>query len=74
LVGRYMSGWGRAAPLGKVPELKEVLLPGAAWISYTIGAGAGATAAAWVRLPLLVPAVVLVLIVVDFVRDKGPSR
>jgi uncharacterized membrane protein YoaK (UPF0700 family) len=64
LVGRYLPG-PEAKRSHKVPELKEVLMPGFAWLSYSVGAGAGATAAAWFQFPLLVPAVLLVFIVGD---------
>jgi uncharacterized membrane protein YoaK (UPF0700 family) len=64
LVGRYLPG-PEARQSHKVTELKEVLMPGLAWLSYSVGAGAGATAAAWFQLPLLVPAVMLVLIAGD---------
>ncbi|WP_213767671.1 DUF1275 family protein [Caballeronia sp. dw_19] len=69
LVGRYLLGPAGQQSL-KVPELKEVLMPGLAWLSYSVGAGAGATAAAWLQLPLLVPAVMLVFIVADLLFTR----
>ncbi|CAN7789866.1 DUF1275 family protein [Caballeronia sp. LjRoot34] len=69
LVGRYLPGPAGQQSL-KVPELKEVLMPGLAWLSYSVGAGAGATAAAWLQLPLLVPAVMLVFIVADLLFTR----
>jgi hypothetical protein len=53
-----------------VPELKEVLMPGLAWLSYSYSVGAGATAAAWFQLPFLVPAVLLVFIVADLLFTR----
>jgi uncharacterized membrane protein YoaK (UPF0700 family) len=73
LVGRYLSGWRRGTSPDKRPELKEVLLPGLAWLSYSIGAGSGATANALFRLPLLVPAVVLVFVVVDILSAQSAA-
>jgi len=77
LVGRYMSGsraTGTPGTPGKRTELKEVLMPGLAWLCYSIGAAAGATAAALLHLPLLVPAVALVFISADLllVRTSYP--
>jgi uncharacterized membrane protein YoaK (UPF0700 family) len=70
LVGRYFPGPGTVHSPHKVPELKEVLMPGLAWLSYSIGAGAGATAATWFQFPLLVPAVILVFIVGDLLTTR----
>ncbi len=70
LVGRYLSGSsGKQAP-GAKPPLKEVLMPGLAWLSYSVGAAAGATAMALYQLPLIVPAAALVLIVIDVLRPR----
>lgn len=71
LVGRYLPERQSANAPEKRPELKEVLLPGMAWLSYSIGAGAGATGAAWLRLPLIIPAVVLVFLVGDLLWSGG---
>jgi uncharacterized membrane protein YoaK (UPF0700 family) len=67
LVGRYMTGLGGAAlkDQSRHTGLKEVMLPSLAWLSYSIGAGGGATAAGLLRVPLLIPAVVLVFTVGD---------
>lgn len=73
LVGRYLSGWWGSTSLEKRPELKEVLLPGLAWLSYSIGAGSGAVADTWFRLPLLVPAVVLVFVVGDILSARSAA-
>jgi uncharacterized membrane protein YoaK (UPF0700 family) len=72
LVGRYLSG-AAGKQSAKVPQLKEVLMPGFAWLTYSVGAGAGATAAAWVRLPLLVPAIMLVFIVGDLLVSRSDA-
>ncbi len=68
LVGRYLPA-REAKQSHKAPELREVLMPGLAWLSYSVGAGAGATAAAWFQLPLLVPAVMLVFIAGDLLAS-----
>jgi uncharacterized membrane protein YoaK (UPF0700 family) len=73
LVGRYLSGWRGGPSLEKRPELKEVLLPGLAWLSYSIGAGSGAIADTWFRLPLLVPAVVLAFVVGDILWAQSAA-
>jgi uncharacterized membrane protein YoaK (UPF0700 family) len=72
LVGRYLPGPAGHRPL-EVPELKEVLMPGLAWLSYSVGAAAGATIAAWFQVPLLVPAVMLVFIVADLLFTRRPA-
>jgi uncharacterized membrane protein YoaK (UPF0700 family) len=75
LVGRYLSRPGSTPSTAKIPELKEVLMPGLAWLTYSIGAGAGATAASLFRLPLLVPAVMLAFLVGDLAwTRRGSTR
>lgn len=75
LVGRYLSRPGLTPSTAKIPELKEVLMPGLAWLTYSIGAGAGATAASLFRLPLLVPAVMLAFLVGDLaLTQRGVAR
>jgi uncharacterized membrane protein YoaK (UPF0700 family) len=71
LVGRYLSRPGLTPSTAKVPELKEVLMPGLAWLTYSIGAGAGATAASLFRLPLLVPAIMLAFLVGDLALTRS---
>lgn len=71
LVGRYLCGPREARLAGEVPELKEVLMPGLAWLCYSVGAGAGASATAWFQLPLLVPAIALVFICGDLLVIKA---
>lgn len=75
LVGRYLIPATRRPPAAgqaaaKRPELKEVLMPGLAWLSYSIGAGAGAVLTDLFRFPLAVPAVLLVLIVCDLMSTR----
>ena len=65
LVGRYLPARGADGTVAKPVALREVLLPGCAWLSYSVAAGLGALGAAWLGWPLLVPAVVLVLVVLD---------
>ncbi|CAB3756338.1 YoaK family protein [Paraburkholderia solisilvae] len=74
-VGRYLVGSMRRASaahgsttIGR-PELKEVLMPGLAWVSYSIGAAAGAILTDWFRFPFVVPVLLLVLIVCDLLRS-----
>jgi uncharacterized membrane protein YoaK (UPF0700 family) len=68
LVGRYLM---RAQPGAHRPALQEVLLPGLAWLTYSVSAGIGALAAAWLQAPLLVPAVLLGFIVADLLRTEA---
>jgi uncharacterized membrane protein YoaK (UPF0700 family) len=70
LVGRYLSGTGESTSQEKKPELKEVLMPGLAWLTYSIGAAAGALALGLFRMPLAVPAVLLVFIVIDLMATR----
>jgi len=70
LVGRFLSRRPHTGEADARPPLKEVLMPGLAWLSYSIGAGAGSTAAEWMRLPLLVPAFVLVVLVAGLLRSS----
>ena len=64
LVGRYLWPHFSRKSRGEVP-LKEVLMPGVAWLTYSLGAVAGAIAAGMFRFPLLVPATLLALLVTD---------
>ncbi|MGI4983298.1 MAG: YoaK family protein [Janthinobacterium lividum] len=65
LVGRYVSGWFGRRQGEVAPALADVLLPGCAWLFYSLAAGAGALAAGALRLPLLAPAALLVLVACD---------
>jgi uncharacterized membrane protein YoaK (UPF0700 family) len=66
LVGRYVS-WHRQTPGSKSDRanLGEVVVPGTAWFSYIAGAAGCALAVTAFRLPLLLPAAVLVLTACD---------
>jgi uncharacterized membrane protein YoaK (UPF0700 family) len=60
LVGRYF--YSRREPGGEAKRtpLMEMVLPGAAWLTYSVCAGLGAVASIWFQYALVVPAVVLV--------------
>jgi uncharacterized membrane protein YoaK (UPF0700 family) len=64
-VGRYFGGKNGKL---KRPDLREVLLPGLAWLTYSLAAAVGAIAAGLVSEPLIIPALLLVLITLDLVR------
>jgi uncharacterized membrane protein YoaK (UPF0700 family) len=71
LVGRYLIPSARRVPTtAKRPELKEVLMPGLAWLSYSIGAGAGAILTDLFWFPFVVPAVLLLLMVCDLMATR----
>jgi uncharacterized membrane protein YoaK (UPF0700 family) len=68
LTGRYLA---RGT---EVPSLDEVLLPGSAWLTYSLAAGAGALAAGYFRLPLMIPILLLIGVAVDLLRrDRAPA-
>jgi uncharacterized membrane protein YoaK (UPF0700 family) len=69
LVGRYLVKPTAGSTVAKHPDLKEVLMPGLAWLSYSIGASAGAILAVMFWLPLLLPALALILITIDLTRN-----
>jgi uncharacterized membrane protein YoaK (UPF0700 family) len=68
IVGRYL-------PYGKTSRATggnagrstraDVVLPGCAWLAYTLGAGSGALACVYLSLPFIAPAALLVLTTVD---------
>lgn len=62
LVGRYM---GRKEDHPKRPDMTEFLLPGLAWLTYSLAAAVGAIIAQHMALPFLLPAVILILITAD---------
>jgi uncharacterized membrane protein YoaK (UPF0700 family) len=77
LVGRYLISSarhtpraGQSQPATQRPELKEVLMPGFAWLSYGIGAAAGAVLIHRFWFPLAVPAVLLALMVCDLMATR----
>ena len=61
-IGRF---WGGSKANGKRPELAEVLLPGLAWLTYSVAAALGALAAQRMSLPFLIPAALLVFVTAD---------
>lgn len=63
-VGRYLSDKSTE----KRPSLADVLLPGLAWLTYSLSAAAGAIVASLVSEPLIIPALILVFITLDLIR------
>jgi len=61
-VGRFLVSADRRT---KRPELAEVILPGLAWLTYSLAAALGAFVAQHVVFPLLVPAILLIAITAD---------
>jgi uncharacterized membrane protein YoaK (UPF0700 family) len=62
VVGRYLSAAPRLTPL------KEVALPGLAWLSYSLSAAAGAVLDRNFAWPFLIPAAILLLVTTDLLR------
>ncbi len=50
--------------------LKEVLMPGRAWLNHSAGTAGAATVADWLRFPLLLPALLLVFLVLDLLAKQ----
>jgi CoA-transferase family III/Protein of unknown function (DUF1275) len=73
LVGRYLSRNGKGESQDKKPELEEVLMPGLAWLTYSIGAATGALALGLFQMPLALPAMLLVFIVVDLMATRSDT-
>jgi uncharacterized membrane protein YoaK (UPF0700 family) len=65
VVGRYCGGNPPREP--RTP-FAEVLLPGLSWLTYSLAAAGGAVVAGVLSQPLLIPAVLLLLVALDFVR------
>jgi uncharacterized membrane protein YoaK (UPF0700 family) len=65
LVGRYLPEREKARA-----SVSDFILPGCAWFTYVVGAGAAAFINDRFSLPFLVPAVVLVLTTVDLVLSS----
>ncbi|MFM0323033.1 YoaK family protein [Caballeronia glebae] len=63
-VGRYLSGKNAA----KRPSLADVLLPGLAWLTYSLAAAVGAIVSGLVSQPLIIPALILVFVSLDLIR------
>ena len=68
LVGRYLIGKLKSA--ADRPRREDVLLPGLAWLCYSVSAGIGALASSALSQPLLIPAVLLVFICLDLLKDS----
>jgi uncharacterized membrane protein YoaK (UPF0700 family) len=68
-IGRYLCG---KSPKNKRPALAEVLLPGLAWLTYSLAAAVGAIVAGVVSEPLIFPALLLIVITLDVIRN--PER
>jgi uncharacterized membrane protein YoaK (UPF0700 family) len=69
IAGRYLSYGKRSRATGSSAGRStqaDVVLPGCAWLAYTIGAASAALASAYCSLPFIAPAAVLVLTTVDF--------
>jgi len=62
LVGRYSFRSLKTFTNRERPHVAEVLLPGAGWFSYSVGAASGAWVSNFFRFSLLLPAVFLVLL------------
>ena len=71
LVGRYVT-W-RSGTDPRV-ALGEVLLPGLAWLCYSIAAGGSALAATHFAFPLLIPAMLLILVSWDVLRKTATTQ
>ena len=66
LVGRYILSRDRGrGQLGARKSIAEVVLPGSAWLSYALGAVAGAWGNSHLTLPFLPPIVLLILTATD---------
>lgn len=74
LVGRYLTRRGGRADAGALVGLDEVLLPGLAWLTYSIAAGCAAFAATRFEFPLLIPAVILPFVSWDLLRKSVAAR
>jgi uncharacterized membrane protein YoaK (UPF0700 family) len=64
-VGRYFVGKHAKS---ERPDLAEVWLPGLAWLTYSLAAAAGAAAAGLVSMPLIFPALLLLVVTIDLVQ------
>jgi uncharacterized membrane protein YoaK (UPF0700 family) len=68
IVGRYLSYRNRSQATGGNacrPTQADVVLPGCAWLAYTVGAGSAALASVYLSLPFTAPAALLVVTTVD---------
>jgi uncharacterized membrane protein YoaK (UPF0700 family) len=73
IVGRYLPNekWSQATrgDAGRTTQA-DVILPGCAWLAYTVGAGSAALASVSFSLPLIAPAALLVVTTVDFLVTR----
>jgi uncharacterized membrane protein YoaK (UPF0700 family) len=67
LTSRFLPG-RRRRKHGRIPGRAEILLPGTAWLAYTLGAAAGALAASRLHFPLVAPALLLLTLTVELLR------
>jgi uncharacterized membrane protein YoaK (UPF0700 family) len=72
LAGRYLMRTANRSPADPRPAIQDVLLPGLAWLTYSLAAGAAAVIAGAFRFPLLVAAVILAWAAFDLLRDDAP--
>jgi uncharacterized membrane protein YoaK (UPF0700 family) len=73
IVGRYLPyGQGSQARSGNAGRSTraDVVLPGCAWLAYTVGAGSGALANVYLSLPFITPAALLVLTTIDLLVTR----
>jgi uncharacterized membrane protein YoaK (UPF0700 family) len=73
IVGRYLSYGNRSQATGGNagrPTQADVVLPGCAWLAYTLGAGSAALASIYLSLPFTAPAALLVLTTVDLLVTR----
>jgi hypothetical protein len=52
------------------PTQADVVLPGCAWLAYTVGAGSAVVASVYLSLPFIAPAALLVLTTVDLLVTR----
>jgi uncharacterized membrane protein YoaK (UPF0700 family) len=68
IVGRYVPFGNRSRATGGTagrPTPADVVLPGCAWLAYTVGASSGALANLHLSLPLIAPAALLAITTLD---------
>jgi uncharacterized membrane protein YoaK (UPF0700 family) len=73
IVGRYLSYGKRPQATGGNTGRStqaDVVLPGCAWLAYTVGAGSAAVASVYLSLPFIAPAALLVLTTVDLLVTR----
>lgn len=65
-IGRYFN---RRSQEEKRPALAEMLLPGLAWLTYSVSAALGAVMDRRISQPLLIPAVLLLVVTLDMLSQ-----